>query len=72
MKIDSVPNFNLFNNLLPASSLPKVSLSSIAVGPSKKSPNVPMSSISATKVSPVAPPKTPATNLFVLSGILSF
>ena len=32
INIDSVPNFNLFNNLLPASSLPTDSLSSIAVG----------------------------------------
>ena len=31
-----------------------------------------MSSTSATNVSPVAPPNTPAANLFVLSGILSF
>ena len=37
INIDSDPNFNLINILLPASSLPVDSLSSIAVGPSKKS-----------------------------------
>ena len=68
INIDSAPNFNLFNILLPASSLPSLSRLSIAVGPSKKSPNVPISSTSATSVSPVAPPNTPAANLLVVPG----
>ena len=68
---DSVPNFNLFNNLLPASSRPSDSVVSNAVGPSKKSPNVPISSTSATNVSPAAPPNTPAANLLLVPGFKS-
>ena len=41
------------------------------MGPSKKSPKVPISSTSATNVSPVAPPNTPAANLFVLDALFN-
>ena len=66
-KIDSEPNLILFNNFLAASPLPGSSHSSVSncVGPTSNiSPKEPMSSISATKVSPRAPPITPAANLF--------
>ena len=68
IKIDSDPNLSLFNNFLAASSLPPSVHSSLSncVGPvSKISPKEPMSSMSATKVSPAAPPITPAANLFI-------
>ena len=55
---DSAPNFNLFNNFLSASSA-AVALTSLSnsVGPdSKRSPKVPIFSLSTTNVSPAAPP----------------
>ena len=66
---DSDPNLSLFNNFLVASSLPVLSSLSSCVGPPlNKSPNVPISSTSATNASPAAPPNTPAANL----GYLDF
>ena len=73
IKIDSAPNFNLFANFLAASSLPVSSNVFSEVGdPSNTSPNVPISSTSATKVSPAAPPITPATNLLALAFLFLF
>ena len=62
IRIDSDPNLIYLTVFLTASSLPVSSSLSSAVGPSKKSPNVPVSSVSAS-VSPAAPPATPAANL---------
>ena len=67
---ESAPNFNLFNNFLPASSCGSDDSSkSNCVGPrSKASPIVPMFSTSATNTSPVPPPTTPAAKRFTLAA----
>ena len=63
---DSVPNFNLFNNFLPASSdgSTLTSLSNSVGPPSNISPNVPIFSLSTTNVSPAAPPVAITAYLF--------
>ena len=69
-KPSSAPNLNLLSNCLCASS-PPFSLCSLSNPVGKKSrksqsPNVPMSSISATiKPLPIPPPTAMATNLSV-------
>ena len=69
IKIDSLPNLTLFNNFLPASSLPPSSVTLVNwVGPaSNASPKLPISSVSTTNASPAAPPATPAVNLFTFA-----
>ena len=70
--MDSEPNLTLFINFLTASSCGVSSSTwSKAVGPSNKSPKVPISSTSATKVSPAAPPNTPAENLFIPAALFN-